>query len=88
MIQETVYANEDYKMVRNLDPSNQKAITNLATYSFHKQLWDDSIQAFSKLIALNPTLGDAYMFRGRAYAFLSKWDEALFVKIIFLFLKH
>lgn len=64
-------------MVRNLDPKNEKAITNLAIYSFERQLWDDAIQAFTKLIKLRPNTAHAYMFRGRANAFLSKWDAAL-----------
>ncbi|KAJ3216163.1 cytochrome c oxidase subunit 1 [Clydaea vesicula] len=67
---EMVYANEDYKMVRTLDPTNIRAITNLAIYSFERQLWDDAIQAFSKLINLHPN-------HGRACAFLARWDEAL-----------
>ncbi|KAJ1556100.1 cytochrome c oxidase subunit 1, partial [Cladochytrium tenue] len=74
---ETVYANEDFKMVRQLDPSNEHAIHNLAIYSFQKQLWDDAAQAFTKLILLNPENGQAYLFRGRAQAFLARWEDAL-----------
>ncbi|KAI9199213.1 uncharacterized protein BJ171DRAFT_632051 [Polychytrium aggregatum] len=74
---ENVYANEDFKMVRKLDPFNEHAIYNLAAYSFRRQLWDDSIVAFTKLLRLNPENGPAYAFRGRAYAALSKWDDAL-----------
>jgi tetratricopeptide (TPR) repeat protein len=72
-----VYANEDFKMVRQLDPLNEHAIYNLAVYSFQRQLWDDSIQAFTKLIKLNPLNGQAYLYRGRAQAFLARWDESL-----------
>ena len=72
-----VYANEDFRMVRALDPTNEHAIHNLAVYSFQRQLWDDSIQAFTKLINLNTMNGQAYLFRGRAFAYLAKWDEAL-----------
>ncbi|KAJ3009221.1 UNVERIFIED_CONTAM: cytochrome c oxidase subunit 1, partial [Siphonaria sp. JEL0065] len=74
---EMVYANEDFRMVRQLDPSNEHAIHNLAVYSFQRQLWDDGIQAFTKLIKLNPENGQAYLYRGRANAYLAKWDEAL-----------
>ncbi|KAJ3354247.1 cytochrome c oxidase subunit 1 [Entophlyctis luteolus] len=74
---ETVYANEDFRMVRQLDPSNEHAIHNLAVYSFQRELWDDGIQAFTKLIALNPENGQAYLYRGRANAYLAKWEEAL-----------
>ncbi|KAJ3327686.1 cytochrome c oxidase subunit 1 [Blyttiomyces sp. JEL0837] len=74
---EMVYANEDFKMVRQLDPTNEHAIHNLAVYSFQRQLWDDAIQAFTKLIRLNFENGQAYLYRGRANAFLAKWDEAL-----------
>ncbi|KAJ3212811.1 cytochrome c oxidase subunit 1 [Dinochytrium kinnereticum] len=74
---EMVYANEDFKMVRLLDPSNEHAIHNLAVYSFQRQLWDDAIQAFTKLLRLNALNGQAFLYRGRAYAYLAKWDEAL-----------
>ncbi|KAJ3416949.1 cytochrome c oxidase subunit 1 [Chytridiales sp. JEL 0842] len=74
---EMVYANEDFKMVRQLDPLNEHAIYNLAVYSFQRQLWDDAIQAFTKLIKLNPLNGQAYLYRGRAHAFLAQWDESL-----------
>ncbi|KAI8610448.1 hypothetical protein BC830DRAFT_742726 [Chytriomyces sp. MP71] len=74
---EMVYANEDFRMVRQLDPTNEHAIHNLAVYSFQRQLWDDAIQAFTKLIKLNPENGQAYLYRGRANAYLAKWDEAL-----------
>ncbi|KAI9337807.1 hypothetical protein BDR26DRAFT_803961 [Obelidium mucronatum] len=74
---EMVYANEDFRMVRQLDPTNEHAIHNLAVYSFQRQLWDDGIQAFTKLIKLNPENGQAYLYRGRANAYLAKWDEAL-----------
>ncbi|KAI8832186.1 hypothetical protein BC829DRAFT_422863 [Chytridium lagenaria] len=74
---EMVYANEDFKMVRQLDPSNEHAIHNLAVYSFQRQLWDDAIQAFTKLLRLNALNGQAFLYRGRAYAYLAKWDEAL-----------
>ena len=80
---EWVYANEDFKIVRQLDPTNEHAIFNLAMYSFQKQLWEDSIMAFSRLITLNAQNGQAYLYRGRANASLSKWDEALDVRIIF-----
>ncbi|KAJ3108931.1 cytochrome c oxidase subunit 1 [Phlyctochytrium planicorne] len=74
---EMVYANEDFKMVRQLDPSNEHAIHNLAVYSFQRQLWDDAIQAFTKLLKLNAMNGQAFLYRGRAFACLAKWDEAL-----------
>ncbi|KAJ3032763.1 cytochrome c oxidase subunit 1, partial [Rhizophlyctis rosea] len=74
---EAVYANEDFKMVRQLDPTNLHAIRNLAIYSFHRQLWDDAIGALSKLIRLSPEDAQAHSYRGRAHAFMAKWDEAL-----------
>ncbi|ORY43266.1 hypothetical protein BCR33DRAFT_738575 [Rhizoclosmatium globosum] len=74
---EMVYANEDFRMVRQLDPANEHAIHNLAVYSFQRQLWEDGIMAFTKLIKLNPENGQAYLYRGRANAYLAKWDEAL-----------
>lgn len=64
-------------MVRQLDPTNEYAIYNLAKYNFHKQLWGDSIQAFTKLIILNPENAEAYAYRGRAYSFIARYDEAL-----------
>jgi tetratricopeptide (TPR) repeat protein len=74
---ELVYANEDWKMVRNIDPDNEKAAMNLAIYSFDKQLWEESISALTKLIKLKTHVATSYMFRGRANAFLSRWDDAL-----------
>nr|KAJ3422199.1 cytochrome c oxidase subunit 1 [Polyrhizophydium stewartii] len=74
---ELVYANEDFRMVRLLDPTNEHAIYNQAIYSFQKQLWEDAIQAFSKLIIINPENAQAFMFRGRAYASIAKYEEAL-----------
>jgi tetratricopeptide (TPR) repeat protein len=64
-------------MVRQLDPLNQHAVNNLAIYSFQRQLWEDAIQAFTKLLKLNPTNGQAYLYRGRANASMLKWDESL-----------
>lgn len=46
-------------------------------YSFERQLWDDAINAFTKLIKLKTHIATAYMFRGRANAFMYRWDEAL-----------
>lgn len=50
---------------------------NLAIYSFDKQLWEESVFALTKLIKLKAHVATSYMFRGRANAFLSRWDEAL-----------
>ncbi|TPX57923.1 hypothetical protein PhCBS80983_g03494 [Powellomyces hirtus] len=74
---EMVYANEDYKMVRSLDPTNGPAIRNLAVYSFQRRLWTDSGDAFTRLISLNPNDVEAYVYRARAQAELGKWEEAL-----------
>jgi len=72
-----VRANEDYRMVRILDPSNEEAIHNQALHSFQKQLWSDSISEFSKLIEIDPERASCYMFRGRSYAALSFFSEAM-----------
>jgi tetratricopeptide (TPR) repeat protein len=74
---EITFANEDYRAVRLLDPTNEVAIHNLAMYSFQKQLWSDCISEYSKLILFNPESADYYMFRGRAYASMSFYVEAL-----------
>ncbi|KNC98500.1 uncharacterized protein SPPG_06197, partial [Spizellomyces punctatus DAOM BR117] len=74
---EAVYASEDFKMVRSLDPDNERAIRNLALYSFQRELWNDAVQALSKLIHIAPDDSEAYQYRGRAYAHLGKWDESL-----------
>lgn len=71
-----MYANEDFKVVRQLDPQNEHAIFNLALYSFQKQLWEDAIQAFTKLISLNEENCHGYLYRGRAHAAMTHWDEA------------
>jgi tetratricopeptide (TPR) repeat protein len=74
---EIASANEDYRAVRLLDPTNEVAIHNLAMYSFQKQLWSDCILEYSKLIIFNPENADYYMFRGRAYASMSLFVQAL-----------
>ncbi|KAI9092398.1 hypothetical protein DFS34DRAFT_633351 [Phlyctochytrium arcticum] len=74
---EQVYASEDFKMVRALDPDNERAIRNLAIYSFNRQLWNDAIQALGKLIRIRPEDHEAVLLRGRANAYLGRWDEAL-----------
>ncbi|RKO91226.1 hypothetical protein BDK51DRAFT_37796 [Blyttiomyces helicus] len=75
---EAVYANEDFKMVRQLDPMNVHAIQNLAVYNFQRQLWEDAISALTKLIQLSPeNRVQGYIFRGRSNAYMGKWEEAL-----------
>ncbi|KAJ3299237.1 cytochrome c oxidase subunit 1 [Borealophlyctis nickersoniae] len=74
---EAVYANEDFKMVRSLDPTNLHAIRNLAVYSFQRQLWDEAIGALTKLMRLSPEDGEIFALRGRAFAFMARWEEAL-----------
>ena len=64
-------------MVRQLDPTNEHALNNHALYSFQKELWEDAIQAFSKIIVLNPENANAYMYRGRAQASVTRYDQAL-----------
>ncbi|KAJ3157813.1 cytochrome c oxidase subunit 1 [Geranomyces variabilis] len=73
---EMVYANEDYKMVRQLDPTNIPAMRNLAIYSFERRLWTDSNDAFTRLIELNPNDYDAYVYRSRANAHLGRYEDA------------
>jgi tetratricopeptide (TPR) repeat protein len=79
---EQMLANEDFRAVRLLDPNNDQAVHNLAMYSFQKQLWSDCIQETTKLIMFNPDNADAYMYRGRSYAALSLFSEALEVTIL------
>ncbi|KAJ3259590.1 cytochrome c oxidase subunit 1 [Boothiomyces macroporosus] len=74
---ETTFANEDFRIVRMLDPNNDQAIQNLAMYSFQRQLWSDAINEFTKLILIDPEDADAYMFRGRSYAALSFYYDAM-----------
>jgi tetratricopeptide (TPR) repeat protein len=74
---EVTFANEDFRAVRLLDPTNEVAIHNLAMYSFQKQLWSDCIGEFSKLIMFNPENADYFMYRGRSYASMSFFVEAL-----------
>ncbi|KAJ3324940.1 cytochrome c oxidase subunit 1 [Boothiomyces sp. JEL0866] len=74
---EVTFANEDFRIVRMLDPNNDQAIHNLAMYSFQRQLWSDAINEFTKLILIDPENADAYMFRGRSYAALSFYYDAM-----------
>lgn len=46
-------------------------------YSFQRQLWSDAINEFTKLILIDPEDADAYMFRGRSYAALSFYYDAM-----------
>jgi tetratricopeptide (TPR) repeat protein len=46
-------------------------------YSFQKQLWSDCISEFTKLINVHPENADYYMYRGRSYAAMSFFVEAL-----------
>ncbi|KAJ2995748.1 cytochrome c oxidase subunit 1 [Globomyces sp. JEL0801] len=74
---EITFANEDYRIVRMLDPNNDQAIHNLAMYSFQRQLWSDAISENTKLILINPENAQAYMYRGRSYAALSFFIDAM-----------
>lgn len=65
-----------------LDPTNDQAIHNLAMYSFQRQLWSDCISELSKLIVIDPENAQALMFRGRSYAALSFFTEAMEVIIL------
>lgn len=71
-----MYANEDFKMVRALDPNNEHALRNLAVYSFRRQLWKDSHDAFTRLIHINPEDAESYVYRARVNAYLGEWEEA------------
>jgi tetratricopeptide (TPR) repeat protein len=77
LTQEIAFANEDFRFVRMLDPCNDQAIHNLAMYSFQRQLWSDAISEFTKLILINPENAMAYTFRGRSYAALSFFIDAM-----------
>ncbi|KAI9011377.1 hypothetical protein BC832DRAFT_341312 [Gaertneriomyces semiglobifer] len=77
MENESVYANEDLKMVRVLDPENIHAIRHQSQYSFHRQLWNDAIDGFSRLLLLSPEDAEAFLYRGRAQAHINRWDDAL-----------
>ncbi|KAI8916097.1 hypothetical protein EDD86DRAFT_268223 [Gorgonomyces haynaldii] len=73
---ETSFANEDYRVLRGLDPTNEAALYNLALYNFSKRLWNDSLQAFLKLLILAPENAEYLVYKGRVYAHLARFNEA------------
>jgi tetratricopeptide (TPR) repeat protein len=46
-------------------------------YSFQRQLWSDCISEFTKLIHVDPENSQALLYRGRSYAALSFYSEAM-----------
>ncbi|KAG5458128.1 MAG: hypothetical protein BJ554DRAFT_1708 [Olpidium bornovanus] len=46
-------------------------------HCFERELWEDSIKAFTSLINAVPEFATAYTFRGRACASLQMWETAL-----------
>lgn len=73
---ELSFANEDYRILRGMDPYNERALYNLATYSFSKHIWNDSIAAFAKLHILLPENSSYLVYKGRAFAAMLKFSDA------------
>ncbi|TPX51758.1 hypothetical protein SeLEV6574_g00087 [Synchytrium endobioticum] len=74
---ETVYASQDFAVVRRLDPDNETAMRHLAIHSFERHLYEDAVKAFEKLLQVNPGESSLYAYHGRCLANLAKWDDAL-----------
>ena len=73
---DSTFANEDYRILRGLDPNNEAALYNLAQYNFQKKLWNDSLNAFTKLITINPENSDYHVYKARIYAHLARFKES------------
>ncbi len=71
------YAKEDFRVVREFEPSNDHAIYKLGIYSFQGQIWTESIRYWTLLIEHNSENGRAFVYRGRAYAQLARWEDAI-----------
>lgn len=75
---------EDYRATIKLMPQNKHAALSLAQHSFQKSAWSDALHAFTRVIMLDPFSGSAYSCRGRVYAQLKNWEEALSVSRILI----
>ena len=64
-------------MVRHLDPLNWHAILNEAQRAFKKCLWDDAATSYSRLLKIDPHNSLALANRGRCFAHMQKFEEAL-----------
>ncbi|TPX31519.1 hypothetical protein SmJEL517_g05131 [Synchytrium microbalum] len=74
---ESMYASQDFAVVRRLDPENETAMRHLAIHSFERDLYDDAVKAFEKLLEANPGEATLYTYHGRCLAHLAKWEDAL-----------
>lgn len=70
-------ANDDLRNVRVLEPNNTYAIANEADHCFQRTLWEDAIVSYTRLLKLEPDNAHAFSNRGRAFAHLQRFEDAL-----------
>ena len=70
-------AAEDYKIAVQYDPTNSNAAFRYGLACFEKQMWDESISYFERVIYNSPETANAYCFRAKALAGKKNYEGAL-----------
>jgi tetratricopeptide (TPR) repeat protein len=70
---------EDFKLTLKFDPNNVHAALSLAMYAFNKSLWSEAVTGFTRYLMIEPNSANGFSHRGRAFANLKNWEEALSV---------
>lgn len=71
-------AEQAYLQAIKIDPNNKAALNNLATlYWVHLKRYNDAVELYQKVVALDPTSRDAYVNLGAAYNFWAANDKKL-----------
>lgn len=77
---EYLLAIDDYRSADLYDPENTLALKKIGFYHFENQLWMISVNDFTALIKKQPSkqaTAEAHLYRGRAWAKLGKFAEAI-----------
>jgi predicted Zn-dependent protease len=74
---ETAKAYEDILVVIHLQPDNSVAIRKKAKLAAEKKLWLEAIVTIDSLLQSNPEDYDLRLSRGKAFARVCKWEEAM-----------
>ena len=74
---ELLLAVDDYRSANLYEPENTSAIKRIGMYHFDHGLWMIAVNDFTELLRKQSKNAEAYMFRGRAWANLGKYPEAI-----------
>ncbi|KAI9223463.1 hypothetical protein BC828DRAFT_255322 [Blastocladiella britannica] len=74
---EPMYAFEDFKMVRMLQPECSEAIWRHAHYYLDKELYEDALSTIQVILDRKPGNAQALYLRGLALSQLTNWSRAL-----------